>query len=722
MRIRWKFFLILLAFSLAPLLVVTLISQHGTKKLGHTIAANTRQNLAEIVSKTLHLTAKNSSEFILQSKNALEFSLLALAHEAERVLSEPPPGTDHAKIYYAVDFEKAHAQLPGLTTSPEYLRKSKDGSLTPQPISFEEPVFYVAPGVDRKDVSNDIMRLARLKEAFQAIYRQFGQMIHWSYISLESGVHISYPGHGFYPRDYDPRKRPWYLRARDDLDWTFPIVDATTGLVTFTASKRIQHPDGSPAGVVALDILITEVLGERELANLWSSEMRAFMVATERHPRDGETGLVILAQKDYQDRATRWHGRIDYEWLSSIQETQHRKVVADLRDGQSGFLELDYNGIDSIWAYAPITENIHFIIVVPKSVVMALPERQSQIVLKHTLNQLMLTGITVIGAVVLLFLAALFGSKATTKTLLAISQAARRLARGDFSVRLNIKTGDERDQVIQAFNKMVPKLKDHLRIHQALNLAMEIQQNLLPHRAPKIDGVDIAGKSIYCNETGGDYYDYFVYDDQVEGRDRIGIVLGDVSGHGIPSALLMTTARALIRKCSSLSGSIAGIVSDVNHQLTRDVKDSGRFMTLFYSEIDAHKRRIRWVRAGHDPALFYDPATDSFEELMGRGMAMGVDRQWQYEENSRTGLQSGQIILLSTDGIREAVNQAGEMFGRDRICKTIRENAHLDAQGILAAIIDGLKAFQKGRKSEDDLTLVVMKMDFPETSHQTGSG
>lgn len=407
---------------------------------------------------------------------------------------------------------------------------------------------------------------------------------------------------------------------------------------------------------------------------------------------------------------------IAYEWLDSSDRSQYRHLVAQLQAGKSGYLELNHNGKKAIWAFAPMAGNLHFVIIVPKGVIMALPDKQSQIVLDHTQEQLFFTGLTVLGAIGLLFLAALFGSQATTKTLLLISQAAQRLARGDFSVRLAVRTGDERDQVIQAFNEMVPKLEDHLRIRQALNLAMEIQQNLLPHRPPQIDGVDIAGRSIYCDQTGGDYFDYFVYDEQERGQDTIGIVLGDVSGHGIPSALLMTTARALIRKCSSLSGSIAGIVSDVNHQLTSDVKDSGRFMTLFYSEIDAQKRCIRWVRAGHDPALFYDPVQDRFEELMGSGMAMGVDRQWQYEENVRTGLAAGQIILLSTDGIREAINGEGEMFGRERICAIIRENARRDAESILAAIIDGLKVFQAGMKSEDDLTLVVMKMDFGENA------
>ena len=116
---------------------------------------------------------------------------------------------------------------------------------------------------------------------------------------------------------------------------------------------------------------------------------------------------------------------------------------------------------------------------------------------------------------------------------------------GDFSIRLDIQTGDERDQVIQAFNEMVPKLQDHLRIYKSLNLATEVQQSLLPQANPKIPGLDIVGKSIYCDETGGDYFDYLEIGLKPPGR--ISVIVGDVADHGIPSALLMATARALIR-------------------------------------------------------------------------------------------------------------------------------------------------------------------------------
>jgi len=249
--------------------------------------------------------------------------------------------------------------------------------------------------------------------------------------------------------------------------------------------------------------------------------------------------------------------------------------------------------------------------------------------------------------------------------------------------------------------------REHERISQSLSLAREVQQNLLPHQCPQISGLDIAGQSIYCDETGGDYYD-FITDDTREDAP-VGIAIGDVSGHGVSSALLMATVRSSLRQRSSLPGSAAAILSDVNRQLVRDVEDSGQFMTMYYMVIEPKKRNLQWVRAGHDPAIFYDPETDTFDELGGPGVALGVVEEWEFKENSKKLLHTGQIIFLSTDGIWEARNQKGEMFGKETIYKLLRNYSSLSANEILDMILKTLESFRQGAKIEDDITLVVIK-------------
>ena len=289
-----------------------------------------------------------------------------------------------------------------------------------------------------------------------------------------------------------------------------------------------------------------------------------------------------------------------------------------------------------------------------------------------------------------------------------IIQTLRRIKNGRFDKRVQVFSNDEIGYTGDAINEMTKGLIEREKMQQSLNLAKEVQQNLLPKNNLKVNGYDIAGKSVYCDETGGDYYDFIILDDGAE--QKIGVAIGDVCGHGIPSALLMATVRSSLRQRVSLPGSTARIISDVNRQLVKDVEDSGQFMTMFFLVLDTATRQLEWVRAGHDPGIVYDPGSGSFSELGGSGMALGVYGGWIYEDNKKTDLSKGQIIFLSTDGIWEARNQKGEMLGKEPILNTIRQNASSDATQIVDAIFDTLDKFIGEVKIEDDVTSVVIKM------------
>lgn len=243
-------------------------------------------------------------------------------------------------------------------------------------------------------------------------------------------------------------------------------------------------------------------------------------------------------------------------------------------------------------------------------------------------------------------------------------------------------------------------------LRQALSLAEEVQQSLLPQHPPRLPGFDIAGRIRYHSETGGDYYDFL---QPADAPGPLSIVVGDVSGHGVAAALLMTAARALLRSRADRSGPIAEMVTDINRLLTRDISDSGRFMTLFFLQMDAAGQWLRWVRAGHDPALLYDPATDQVSSLSGHGMALGVDRDSVYEENTHPGLLPGQLLVMGTDGLWEARNSAGDMFGKKRVITGIRQAADLEAEAVIETIFRQIDTFLDDCEAEDDMTLVVVR-------------
>jgi sigma-B regulation protein RsbU (phosphoserine phosphatase) len=288
-----------------------------------------------------------------------------------------------------------------------------------------------------------------------------------------------------------------------------------------------------------------------------------------------------------------------------------------------------------------------------------------------------------------------------------IIQTLRQIRNGRFNKKVRVTTNDEIGYAGDAINEMTEGLKERERLQRSLDIAKEVQQNLLPNHVPQIDGLDIAGTSIYCEETGGDYYDYLKTVEK--DHKKICVVVGDVADHGIPSALLMTTARAFLRQRTSRLGELDQVVSDVNLQLTRDVEDSGRFMTLFICEIDRDHQIIHWVNAGHDPAMVYTHKDDAFEELTGNALPLGVSETTVYQKFDKK-TTPGQIIAIGTDGIWEAQNPKAEMFGKERFKNIIRQNANRPAKEIIQAVIEAVDRFCHPLLKTDDVTLVVAKI------------
>ncbi len=281
------------------------------------------------------------------------------------------------------------------------------------------------------------------------------------------------------------------------------------------------------------------------------------------------------------------------------------------------------------------------------------------------------------------------------------------IAREGRSVPVLIHANTLRDDTGLILGNMafVTDMTEHKK---ALALAGEVQRSLLPQQAPQVNGLDVAGRNISCDEIGGDYFDFLWRAGTPE--SPFTIVVGDITGHGVDSALLMTTARAFLRMRAAQPGTIADIVSAMNHHLAEDVYETGRFMTLFYLTINEGRDRIEWVRAGHDPALIYDPEQDRFEELKGPGLALGVDKKFTFKSSRKDGLKMGQVIIVGTDGIWEERNNAGEMFGKQRLQEIIRRNAACSAETILDTVFREHARFTRGARTEDDITLVIIKL------------
>ncbi|MHC4234978.1 MAG: SpoIIE family protein phosphatase, partial [Planctomycetota bacterium] len=673
MSIRWKLLLLLLAIALAPLVFITLLDRRAMLSLGQDLAGQARESLTERTGEQLQQLIHSQADRLRREKESLEHTLRGQARAVQRCLAVPPVAGGRA--YFSSDFDRPEDQPPDLQPSTKHYRFPSGQAAVPIPISFDAQVFKLAPGVDRSDVADHIARLLPLARDYRFGFDSQVDLIYWQYTAFENGVHSSYPGHGGYPDEYDPRQRAWYPTAKeqDDPSWIGPYFDASSEQLILTLAMPVQGPDGAFAGVTALDVTVADVVDHMKLPPMWSGDARSLIVRLIPRSETGRVEASIVVQPGYHEKGQRWDTGFDTQWLESDNAQEMQAFLDDLEHRRWGQRQMTYANRDSLWVYGPLDEaDVDLVLILPHDEVVAQAVAAERDALRRTDVQLRTDGVVALVVILVVAICAVVGSRSVTKPVRELALTANRIAEGDLEARVKIRTGDELGQLGRHFNAMVPQLQDRMKLRHSLALAMEVQQHLLPSGPPQIEGLDVAGQSIYCDETGGDYYDYLDLSELAPGQ--LGVAIGDVTGHGIAAAMLMTTGRALLRSRATQPGSLAGLMNDLNRNLAADMS-SGRFMTLLYMVIDANTGQVHWCSAGHDPAITYDPQNDEFGAFEGGDLPLGVDSAWSYTERGPGQLHPGQIIVLGTDGIWESRNSHDEFFGKDALREVIRRHA-----------------------------------------------
>lgn len=237
-------------------------------------------------------------------------------------------------------------------------------------------------------------------------------------------------------------------------------------------------------------------------------------------------------------------------------------------------------------------------------------------------------------------------------------------------------------------------------ISRELILAARIQKNLLPADIPTISGVSIAAISLPARQVGGDFYDFI----PIEGN-RWGICVGDVSGKGVPAALFMARAISEFRREAD-SSPPANVMRRLNQKL---IGKSGLFLTLFYLVIDMGQKKFTFSNAGHEPIFFYHKRTQSIALLSTKGgPPLGIDETYVFEEQSEQ-IEPGDVLILQSDGVREAMNRKKEIFGQERLKDVLLKFASLDAPALLQTIQEQIQEFVVDAPQNDDLTLICIR-------------
>lgn len=718
MSIRLKLLLLLLAIALVPLMTVTMRANRATEDLGEVLGDRARRTLTQLTRQHLEQLVRDRATIIGREANVVSLAVQLQAREVERALAVESP--EARTTYMAQDFD-GERPPSDLELSTRHLRILRSGRSLPIPISTSEVVFKIAPAMLRTSMRQDMWRLALAVPTYRALQERYGDLLYWNYTSLGNGIHSCYPGHGGYPLDFDPRQRRWYVRASqsEQVVWTLPYTDTTSGQAVMTAAMPVHRPDGTLAGVTAIDTTVAGLLERARLPRFSGSTAKIVALVppdwdvTTHGELDlsgyapDQLSMLVVAEQFEAHSEGLWGSPPTRTRLEPDASAESEQVLRDMYQGRSSVREVSFQGRPFMWAYSPILGGRAFLLVMlPQAEVVAEAVRAKESVLSLTHGQSRVTAAMLAVVAVGVLAIALASSRTVTRPVSQLVQAAQRVAEGDFSTRVRVRARDELGELARAFNRMVPQLHDRIRMRQSLALAMEVQQNLLPAKAPDIPGLDVAGRSIYCDETGGDYYDFI--ESSQAGPGELGLAVGDVAGHGVAAALLMTTARALLRSRAAENRSLAELMQVVNRLLVEDAPP-GRYMTLFYAVIDAERRSVRWANAGHDPAITYDPNADRFDVLDGGDLPLGIEPDESYQEFRLEGLVPEQVIVIGTDGIWETRNWQGEPFGKDALRQAIRDSAAGSAEQIIQCITDALDRFRQGRPQDDDVTLVVVK-------------
>jgi sigma-B regulation protein RsbU (phosphoserine phosphatase) len=699
LTVKGKILALFLFLSVLSLLVTGIVAVYTIAGIG---------NLAEKSSISLGMEAVNDSS-------------AALTQSAEqhlfRIASDQAAVTD-------IIFSDTEAELGILAAQAAELQRDPAGFVPAAQFVEEKsrpalyrasPVFFAA-GTSVTAGSEEFAALAGMAHLLETV-RESDPDLENIYVATGSGLMWQYPPDPVIPEGYDPRTRDWYTsaaRAGGRPVWSEPYVDATTGELVVTCSQAVTGRYGTW-------VIGTDVTTDAINANILNLTLKG-----EGYPVLLDSRGNVISRPGFSANGTLWNETFVQFNVFSGSSPAISAVAANMTSGKSGIDRVLFNNTWYSVAYAPVpsmnwsigvsmTENEILAPVRKTSAAIALETRQTSAGIAEQTGRLVMVfaALSCLLLVIVAFLSWRL-ARIITRPVDALKAGAVVIGSGDLEYRVDLKTGDEFEDLAVSFNTMAGDLKTSIadlrrttaekeRYHRELEIAKEIQDTFLPESVPDIPGTKIAAITIPAMEIGGDFYDFIP-----AGDGRWGIVMADVSGKGISAALFMALSRTLLHVSGGAVPDPTAAIRQANRWIYEDGRSS-MFVTVFFGVLDPEKMQFTYVNAGHNPPLLVRDG--SVHELSGsRGIALGVVPDVTIAATALD-LRHGDLLVLYTDGVTEAFNDRDEAFGEERLREFLYANRDKPARALLEALVAEIRQFTGTAPQSDDITLAVVKVD-----------
>jgi phosphoserine phosphatase RsbU/P len=699
LNVRTKILLLFLALSVLSLLVTGFVAVYTINGVG---------NLAETSSASLGKEAVNdSSTALIQSA---EQDLLRIASDQAEVTDVIFTDTEIEVGILAVHAAELQRYPPVFITAPSYVKERSQPALLAAP-----PVLFINGTIVTPE-SEEFASLAGMSHLLKAVKDADNDLVS-IYVATGSGIMWRYPAVSNTPDNYDPRTREWYrsaVLAGGKPVWSEPYVDAAGNGLIVTCSQSVAGRYGT--WVIGTDVPIRSI--NADILNL--------TVRGTGYPVLLDSRGNVISRPGLSANGTRWDEEFIQDDIISGNNPALAVIAENMTAGRTGVEKVRFNNTMVYIAYAPVSSlNWSFAVSMPESEILAPVQKTGEKIALETeeagarIAEQTDRVLAVFAFLFFLLLAIVIFlswrlARIITRPVDALKAGATELGSGNLGYRVDLKTGDEFEDLAVSFNTMAADLRtsiDNLRRTTAekerytkeLEIAKEIQDTFLPESTPAIPGIGIAAATIPAMEIGGDFYDFIP-----AGKDRWGIAMADVSGKGISAALFMALSRTLLH----VSGSTAGDPTAAIRQANRWIYEDGRssmFVTVFYGVLDAAAMQFSYVNAGHNPPLL---VRDGGVQELGnsRGIALGVVPDVSVAATTLD-LRPGDILVLYTDGITEAFNDLDEAFGEERLRDYVQAGRAMPARDILDGLVAEIRRFAGGAAQSDDITLVVVKVE-----------